>query len=202
MTELVLVRHGETVWHADNRYAGRSDVELTDRGHDQGAQLARWAADAGLDAVLTSPLRRAHETAVPAARAAGLTCRVDPRLVEVDFGKGDGLTRDEMREAFPDALEAFVACPASHPLPQGEAGEAAVARALPVLREAAAEHPGRPGPRRRPPVAAAPAPLRAAGDPARPLPHGLPAAGERRPHRRAPRRRRPPALLALNVRCD
>ncbi|GAA4735549.1 histidine phosphatase family protein [Actinomycetospora chibensis] len=142
MTELVLVRHGETVWHVDNRYAGRSDVELTERGHDQAAQLARWAADAGLDAVLTSPLRRARETAVPAAEAAGTTCRVDPRLVEVDFGTGDGLTRDEMRKAFPDALEAFVARPASHPLPHGEAGEAAVARALPVLREAAEQHPG------------------------------------------------------------
>ena len=69
MTELVLVRHGETVWHVDNRYAGRSDVELTERGHDQGAQLARWAADAGLDAVLTSPLRRAHETARSRSRS-------------------------------------------------------------------------------------------------------------------------------------
>jgi broad specificity phosphatase PhoE len=141
MTELVLVRHGETVWHADNRYAGRSDVALTDRGRDQATLLARWAVDAGLDAVLTSPLRRAHETAAPAARAAGVSCRVDPRLVEVDFGDGDGLTRAEMRLAFPDALDAFVACPASHPLPLGEKGDAAVARALPVLREAAAERP-------------------------------------------------------------
>ena len=141
MTELVLVRHGETVWHADNRYAGRSDVELTDRGHDQAALLARWAAGAGLDAVVTSPLRRAHETAAPAADAAGVTCRVDERLVEVDFGDGDGLTRAEMHEVFPDALAAFVACPASHPLPHGEKGDAAVARALPVLREATTEHP-------------------------------------------------------------
>ena len=44
MTELVLVRHGETEWHADNRYAGRSDVALTPRGHEQAADLARWAA--------------------------------------------------------------------------------------------------------------------------------------------------------------
>ena len=71
MTELVLVRHGETVWHADNRYAGRSDVALTERGPRAGRALARWAADAGLDAVLTSPLRRARETAGPAARGRG-----------------------------------------------------------------------------------------------------------------------------------
>jgi broad specificity phosphatase PhoE len=69
MTELVLVRHGETVWHAENRYAGRSDVPLTPRGQEQAGALARWATGAGLDAVLTSPLCRARETAGPACAA-------------------------------------------------------------------------------------------------------------------------------------
>ncbi|NUT12685.1 MAG: histidine phosphatase family protein, partial [Nonomuraea sp.] len=54
MTDLVLVRHGETVWHAENRYAGTSDVDLTERGRDQAAMLAAWAAEAGLAAVWSS----------------------------------------------------------------------------------------------------------------------------------------------------
>ena len=141
MTELVLVRHGETQWHADNRYAGRSDVALTPRGHEQAADLARWAAGAGLDAVLTSTLGRARETAAPAAEAAGIVVQVDERLVEVDFGEGDGRTRDEMRAAFPGALDAFLRRPASSPFPGGEAGADAVARAAPALAEAAAAHP-------------------------------------------------------------
>ena len=141
MTELVLVRHGETEWHADNRYAGRSDVALTPRGHEQAAALARWAAGADLDAVLTSTASRARETAAPAAEAAGLLVGVDHRLVEVDFGDGDGRTRDEMREAFPDALDAFLRRPASSPFPHGESGTDAVARAAPALAEAAAAHP-------------------------------------------------------------
>ena len=141
MTELVLVRHGETEWHADNRYAGRSDVALTPRGHEQAADLARWAPGAGLDAVLTSTLSRARETAAPAAEAAGLVVEVDERLVEVDFGEGDGRTRDEMRDAFPEALDAFLRSPASSPFPGGEAGADAVARAAPALAEAAAAHP-------------------------------------------------------------
>ncbi|WP_460407583.1 histidine phosphatase family protein, partial [Actinophytocola sediminis] len=43
MTEIVLVRHGETPWHSDNRYAGRTDVPLTDHGRRQAEALARWA---------------------------------------------------------------------------------------------------------------------------------------------------------------
>lgn len=142
MTELVLVRHGQTEWHAENRYAGRSDVALTARGHDQAAALARWASGAGLDAVLTSSLARARDTAGPAAAAAGVEVVVDERLVEVDFGKGDGLTRAEMAAQFPDALGAFLDAPASCPLPGGETGAAAVARARPVLDEVCRGRPG------------------------------------------------------------
>ena len=133
VTELVLVRHGETEWHAENRYAGRSDVALTALGEAQADDLAGWAAGAGLDAVLTSPLSRARRTAGPAATAAGLDVVVDRRLVEVDFGTAEGLTRDEMRARFPDELSAFLAAPASCPLPGGERGTDAVARARPAL---------------------------------------------------------------------
>ncbi|TYB52224.1 histidine phosphatase family protein [Nonomuraea sp. PA05] len=67
MTDLVLVRHGETVWHAENRYAGLTDVALTPRGLAQAARLAEWAAGAGLEAVWASPLSRARITAETAA---------------------------------------------------------------------------------------------------------------------------------------
>ncbi|NMO93557.1 histidine phosphatase family protein [Actinomycetospora sp. TBRC 11914] len=141
MTEIVLVRHGETVWHAENRYTGRSDVPLSARGREQAAALARWAATAGLDAVVTSPSPRARDTAEAAAKAAGHVAEVDPRLVEVDFGAGDGLTREEMAARFPAERDAFLARPATQPLPGGEPGRDAVARAMPVLREVGSAHP-------------------------------------------------------------
>lgn len=141
MTELVLVRHGETVYHAENRYAGRGDIALTDAGLADASRLARWASGARLDAVVSSPLSRAVRTAAPSAEAAGLTPTVDERLVEVDFGAVEGLTRAEMRERFPDALAAFLAAPASAPMPGGEAGADAVARALPALHDLAAAWP-------------------------------------------------------------
>jgi broad specificity phosphatase PhoE len=141
VTNLVLVRHGETVWHAENRYAGRTDVALNDRGREQARRLARWAATAGLDAVWCSPLIRARETAEAAAAVAGLTAQVDERLVELDFGRGEGLTSGDMEQRFPEALEAFRADPATHHLPGGEDPYAAVTRALACLGEIADEHP-------------------------------------------------------------
>lgn len=141
MTTLLLVRHGQTVWHEGNRYAGSSDVPLTDVGHEQAQALARWAATARLDAVWSSTLQRAIDTAAPAAEAAGLELRTDARLVEVAFGKGEGLTRSEMGVVFPDAVDAFLRSPASVPLPGGERGYDAIARAAAAFREICAEQP-------------------------------------------------------------
>lgn len=141
MTHLVLVRHGETVWHAENRYTGSSDVPMTDRGRAQADRLARWAERAGLAAVYSSDLARTTETARPSADVTGLPLRTDPRLRELDFGDGEGLTAAEMGERFPDALAAFRADPAAHPLPGGESPAAAVERAGAALREIRAELP-------------------------------------------------------------
>lgn len=141
VTELILVRHGETVWHAENRYAGVSDVGLTDRGVAQGEALGRWAAAHPVDAVVASTLSRARLTAQPSADALGLHLRVDARLCEVDFGEGEGLTRTEMAARFPDALETFLAAPARRPLPSGEPGTVAIARARAALDALVEEHP-------------------------------------------------------------
>ncbi|MER6051176.1 histidine phosphatase family protein [Streptomyces sp. NPDC020883] len=141
MTDFLLVRHGETVWHAENRYAGRSDVPLTDRGREQAHTLADWAATADLTAIWTSPLSRARRTAAPAADACGLTPHIDPRLTELDFGQGEGLTRDEMRQHFPQKLAAFLADPADHHLPGGEHPRHAAQRAAACLTDIARDHP-------------------------------------------------------------
>lgn len=139
MSTLLLTRHGETVWHKENRYAGSSDVELTSRGREQARRLGEWAGGQRIDAVLCSPLSRARDTAEPAARALGLTPRIDPRLSEVDFGDGEGITRAEMAERFPDALRSWKAAPAQRALPGGERGLDALARVRPLITELAAE---------------------------------------------------------------
>ncbi len=120
MSRIVLVRHGETVWHAENRYAGRTDIALTPHGLSQAQHLAGWAATASLAAVWASSLTRARLTAQPAAEAAGVPLQIDSRLLELDFGQGEGLTDQEQRERFPDARAAFVQDPAANFLPGGE----------------------------------------------------------------------------------
>lgn len=142
MTELVLVRHGETVWHAENRYAGSSDVPLSDEGVAQSMRLAEWARTAGLTALWCSPASRAILTAEPVAETTGLVPEVDPRLRELDFGKGEGRTVEEMARDFPAALEAFRRDPVASHLPGGEDPRNAVDRALHCFRDIAATEPG------------------------------------------------------------
>ncbi|TMR07468.1 histidine phosphatase family protein [Actinomadura soli] len=142
MTRLVLVRHGETEWHAENRYAGTSDVALTPRGLGQARALAAWARTARPDAVWCSDLTRARETAAPSAAAIGAEPHVDGRLRELDFGQGEGLTRADMERRFPDALRAFLADPVACHLPGGEDPNAAVRRHIACLDDIAARHPG------------------------------------------------------------
>ncbi|MFC3273965.1 histidine phosphatase family protein [Agromyces mediolanus] len=141
MTTFFLARHGETVWHAEHRYAGNSDVALTRHGLGQAAALGAWAVDARLDAIVASPLSRAQRSAAPAVETTGLELRTEPRLVEVDFGVAEGLTPDELAERFPAEWAAFCRAPASNPFPGGESGRAGLARALPALDELVQEFP-------------------------------------------------------------
>ena len=142
MTRIALVRHGETIWHAENRYAGVSDVPLTARGEAQAERLGRWAAGAGLDALWVSPLSRARATVAPAERATGLAARADERLRELAIGDAEGLTPAEMDERFPDVRERFRRDPVAHHLPGGEDPVAAAGRAVACLGEIAATHAG------------------------------------------------------------
>lgn len=140
---LVLTRHAETVWHADNRYAGgSSDIDLTPLGEEQARTLASWAGTQSLDAVVSSPVRRAVETARPSAAALGLDLETVPALREVDFGVAEGRTIDELLAMDAGMVDRFREDPAAHPFPGSEAPAAAADRAASALREVARRHRG------------------------------------------------------------
>ncbi|MGW6791502.1 histidine phosphatase family protein [Streptomyces chartreusis] len=139
---LLLARHGQTVWHAENRYAGVSDVALTDTGRAQADALGRWAAAHPVDAIWTSPLSRAVVTADPACRALGLTPHREPGLRECDFGVLEGRTLAEFAGQDPAAAEAFRTDPVANPFPRAEDPSAAAERGAAALRRIAAAHPG------------------------------------------------------------
>lgn len=142
MTRLALVRHGETIWNAENRYAGSTDIPLSKRGLEQAEQLASWASAADLAAIWVSPLLRARETAAPSEHVTGLTARVDSRLREIHFGRGEGLTETEIKQSFPQAFAAFEADPVVHYLPGGEDPRDVALRAIECFREIETMHKG------------------------------------------------------------
>ncbi|MCF1598010.1 histidine phosphatase family protein [Streptomyces muensis] len=141
-TSLLLARHGQTVWHAENRYAGISDVPLTDTGRAQAEALGRWAGAHPVDAIWTSPLSRAVVTADPACRALGITPHREPDLRECDFGVLEGRTLAEFEAENPEAAQAFRTDPVAHPFPGAEDPSAAAERGAAALRRIAAAHPG------------------------------------------------------------
>lgn len=140
---LVLARHAQTVWHADNRYAGAdSDVDLTATGREQAGRLARWATHHRPEAVVSSPVRRAVETAREAARACGRPLEVVSDLREVGFGVAEGRTLAELERDDPEAVRRFRLDPVAHPFAGAEPPLAAAERCAGALRSLAGRHPG------------------------------------------------------------
>ena len=139
---LLLARHGQTEWHAENRYAGRTDIGLTPTGHEEARSLARRALEEGPALVLCSPLVRSEESARPSAEACGVELKVDERLREVDFGEWEGRTLREIRAEYPEAAERFEGATVEDPFPGGDSLPGAAARALAALREVSDGHPG------------------------------------------------------------
>jgi ribonuclease H / adenosylcobalamin/alpha-ribazole phosphatase len=115
----VLLRHGQTPMSVQKRYAGRSDVPLTDVGRQQAAAAAKRLASAGLGAIGTSPLLRAAATAQEVATVTGAAVVTDDGFRETDFGAWEGLTFAEVRERWPGELTAWLADPDVAP-PGGE----------------------------------------------------------------------------------
>jgi broad specificity phosphatase PhoE len=129
VTEILLVRHGETEWNRLHRWQGHADTPLNDTGRAQARQLARTLAGQRVDAVYSSDLSRASETAAVVAAELGLPVHVDPDLREIDVGGREGLTREEVEERFPDGAW------------DGETREQHAERVLRALHRIAERHP-------------------------------------------------------------
>ncbi len=99
VSQIWLVRHGETGWAAAGRHTGRTDVPLTDAGREQARMLGRRLAGHSFATVLSSPLSRALDTATLAGFQTAVV--TDPDLQEWDYGDLEGLQTSEIREAFP-----------------------------------------------------------------------------------------------------
>jgi len=132
---LVLVRHGETDWNAEQRAQGHADVPLNDRGRAQAASVARALATFEPVRLWSSDLARAFQTAEYVALATGLAIEPDPRLREYDVGRRSGLTVEEFAASFPEEHAAWLVGDDSLLVPGEETTGQVRDRVLPALLE-------------------------------------------------------------------
>ncbi|MGE5273955.1 MAG: histidine phosphatase family protein [Verrucomicrobiota bacterium] len=132
MTTILLARHGETDWNLEHRWQGQSDTPLNDTGRAQARALAGVLAGEPIDAVYSSDLIRAHETARLVAEPRGLAVTAIRDLRERSFGSVEGMTTDEIQARYP-GIEL--------PWSDGETREAMAERVLGALRRIADTHP-------------------------------------------------------------
>jgi probable phosphoglycerate mutase len=145
MTEIWLVRHGETPWNAERRVQGWEDIGLNETGVEQARALGRHIKNLtqsgqGLDAVYTSDLKRAHATAQTVASEVGLPLHIHKGVRERHFGVLQGLVYDEMDAHAPEAAAIWRARDPNAELPGGESLGFFYARVVEAINEIAARH--------------------------------------------------------------
>jgi broad specificity phosphatase PhoE len=141
-TRIFLIRHGATVLSAEDRFAGATDVELSEQGREQARRLGERLKTEMVAAVYASPLSRTMETAALIAQSHRLEVQTREGLREISHGRWELMTRREVDEKFPEEAAAWEEDPYTFAPIGGESGLAVTARALPVLLEIVRAHPG------------------------------------------------------------
>ena len=120
MTEIIIIRHGETEWNQSGRFQGHSDVPLSEEGRAQAEALGRNLIVDQVDAIYASDLMRAMETAAPLAARFGLKVIADPLLRELNFGAWEGRSFTEVNADSPDTMKEFYRDPERAAIPESE----------------------------------------------------------------------------------
>lgn len=139
-TRVYLIRHGATVLTAEDRFAGSTDVMLSEEGREQARRLADRLASTPLAAVYASPLERALETARIVAAPHSLAVTAIPAFREIDHGRWEQHTRAEVELDYAEEYARWEDDPYTFAPAGGETGLGVTARALPALLDVVAEH--------------------------------------------------------------
>ena len=120
MTQLCLIRHGQTDWNLEGRYQGQSDVPLNQTGLAQAQSLARQLKGQAFAAIYASDLMRARQTAEPVAKILDITIQFETRLREIDQGEWEGVLVDDIKARYAELWSQRTVDPASIRPPGGE----------------------------------------------------------------------------------
>jgi 2,3-bisphosphoglycerate-dependent phosphoglycerate mutase len=146
-TQILFIRHGETEWNRVKRIQGFIDIPLATSGLEQAERLAHRLADeaqqgARLDAIYSSDLQRAQQTAQPIAQVLGLPLQLREGLRERSYGAFQGYDRDEIAERYPDEYERWQSRDAGFAPPEGESMRTFYHRVMDAITPIVAAHPG------------------------------------------------------------
>lgn len=141
MTTFWLVRHGQTDWNVQGRWQGHTDPPLNELGRKQTQILAEGLANVHFDAIFSSDLDRAYETACAVGDRQGIKVRIEGRLREINLGEWEGLTREEIKHLYPAEWKDREQFPLEARPPGGESVLELAERIIPAVSDIARTYP-------------------------------------------------------------
>ena len=135
MTEIILVRHGETEWNVGEIFRGRIDIELNETGIKQAELLAKYLSKIKIDAIYASPLKRALRTAEIIAGYHKLDADIVPGLIDFNYGQWQGLSHQEVKDKYKELYTAWINRPDQVKMPAGENLDDVSKRAMDVVTD-------------------------------------------------------------------
>lgn len=130
---LYLIRHGESIFNGEGRIQGQADVGLSELGKRQSQAIAQGLASVKLDAIYSSPLQRAYQTALPLAESQGRSIEVVDNLKEINAGIFQGLLWSEIEAKYPEYAEPWLTEQVDFVIPQGESRQQLLHRGVAAL---------------------------------------------------------------------
>lgn len=141
MTILYLIRHGQTDWNIEGRWQGQADVPLNSMGKEQAVIIARQMVYVGIEAIYSSDLIRASETAITISKMINIDFEEDHRLREIDQGEWQGLLVSEIEEKYTDIFNQRLNDPLHIAPPGGEMVLQVRDRVIEAVEEIVCKHP-------------------------------------------------------------
>ncbi len=142
MTEIIIARHGQTEWNVGEVFRGRIDIELDETGGKQAELLAEYLGGRRIDAIYSSPLKRALKTAETIASYHQLEVEIAPGLIDFNYGEWQGLPHQEVKDRYQELYAEWITNPHQAKMPDGESLEDVRKRVLAVVDEVTAKYAG------------------------------------------------------------
>ncbi len=142
MTQIILVRHGQTPWNKDKIFRGSRDIPLNDTGREEARLAGEWLKTETIQAAYCSPLSRARDTGEAIAQHHGLQVLDLPGLTDLCYGAWEGLPLSEVKVKYADLYRQWETAPHTVRFPGGETLDEVKARTLDAVAEVLLRHPG------------------------------------------------------------